>query len=174
MYNIVQMGEDANLKFDLGKSTWRPNFKSEYSMFGLDFERYAKCLSDLDSTSGLIHSVNVPSIELVQRYFAQLNVLYLNWRSLMNNKDKTTMLDGAINEAIKRKRQWETSMQLGSSYSKKLKLELVDLLNKFHMEILQIKQVIGIGIPVKRILSAKQKIKAGMNKTPNWEGLPEP
>jgi len=167
------MGADT----ELAKATWKPKFLSEFSMGGLDFERYNKWLDKADTTCATIQATDVPSIELVQQYFAEVNVLYKNWRAIISFKPLIEKIDAAVIQARTMKRQWETAIDLKTPFSKKRVLELVDLLNDLHTELLDIKQRIGLGIAVRKNLSVKQRIKMGMGVTDankKWENMPEP
>ena len=158
---------------DLNKSVWKPKFKSEFSMGELDFNRYDDWLKKSDYSSAVISSCEVPTLDQVQRYFAEINVLYKNWRSLISSVEIKKKLDEAIKNARNKKRGWENSISAGIQLNKFAIYGLIDLLDEIHTEILNIKQIIGLGIVVKKQLSMKEKIKQGVKPFSTQYDLPE-
>lgn len=158
----------------MNESKWRPKFVSEFSMGALDFERYNQWLKYTEYWSAEINSCDVPSIEMVQKYFAGLNILYKNWRPIIALKPVIDDLDEAIKLAKKEKRKWENSIKSGVPFSRILIQKIVDLLDDINTRLLYVKQVIGLGIVVKKNLTAKQRIKKGMGTGKFPETLPEP
>lgn len=157
----------------LNKPIFKPKFKSEFSMGELDFKRFDKWLDKADETSGYINSCIVPELELVQAYFSQLNVLYKSWRALISSVSIKNELDESIKEAKRMKRVWEESNNVGNPINNAYILSLVDLLDSIHTKLLDIKQVIGLGIVVKKMFTTKEKIKYGIRPRTNYSDLPE-
>jgi len=157
----------------LNKPTWKPRFVSEFSMGELDFRRYDKWLERTELSSAAINSTEIPNLDMVQRYFSELNVLYKSWRPLISIPKVTEELDSAMNQAKKLKRTWESSNKSGLPNNKIQILSLVDLLDSIHTKLLYIKQVVGLGIIVKRNLSTAQKIKRGVRGDRDLDNLPE-
>jgi len=68
-----------------------------------------------------------------------------------------------------KKRIWERSEISGQLVNLKIITEFVDILNEFYKDLMKMKQLIGLGIPVKRNLSATERIKMGM-RGPGMKG----
>ena len=157
----------------LNKPIFKPKFKSEFSMGELDFHRFDLWLGKADETSAIINSCIVPDIEMVQAYFSQLNVLYKSWRALISSQVVKQEIDDNIQKAKHMKRVWEESNQMGNPVNNHYILDLVDLLDSIHTKLLDVKQVIGLGIVVKRTFSTKEKIKYGIRPRTDFSDLPE-
>lgn len=155
------------------KDTWKPKFQSEFSMGEYDFKRFDTWLGRAELSSANINSCEVPDLEMVQRYFSEINVLYKSWRSLISSADLKLELDNMINEAKHNKRIWEQSRITGIELNKKTIFELVDSLDSIHTKLLDIKQIIGLGIVVKKVMSTKERIKYGLNPKRDLLNLPE-
>lgn len=160
---------------DLIKPSWKPKFLSEYSMGELDFNRFNDHLKFVEQFCGEINSTDIPTLSQCQNYFSGLNTLYKLWRPLVAIPSVTKAMDDSLIEAKKIKRMWESSTRNGMPFNDSTKLKLVDILDKFHTKLMDFKQIIGLGIVVKRNFSTKEKIKQGMNRTKtNNSYLPEP
>jgi len=147
---------------DLNKPNWKPKFQSEYSMGDLDFHRYDEHLKFIERFCGIINSKAIPDLEDIQNYFAGLNTLYKLWRPIIAVPTKVNELDNAIKTIRKEKRVWERSNASGSPFSTVLKLKISDELDSFHTRLMEMKQLIGLGIVVKRNLSMREKIRDGI------------
>lgn len=158
---------------ELNKPTFKPRFISEFSMGSLDFERYNEWLKYIEHWSAEINSSAVPNLEMCQHLFAGLVNIYDSWRPLIAIPDVTRQLDTAVFEARKLKRLWEQSNETGLQMSKSNIFRLVDLLGGIKTKLLGIKQVIGLGIVVKRNMTTREKIKAGVRGYKNFDNLPE-
>ena len=158
---------------ELNKPVWRPKFQSEFSMGEYDFKRFDLWLGRAELSSATINSCEVPDLDLVQRYFSELNVLYKCWRSLISSVDLKTELDKIIKDAKLQKRQWEQTRITGLELNKVNVFNLVDLLDSMHTKLLDIKQIIGLGIVVRKVMSAQEKIKYGLNVKKDFMNLPE-
>ena len=157
---------------ELNKPHFNPKFQSEFSMGEYDFKRFDIWLGRAELSSAIINSCEVPDLPTVQRYFSELNVLYKSWRSLISIPKITEELDEKINLSKEHKRKWENSLISGVDYNKSAIFQLVDLLDSIHTKLLDIKQKIGLGIVVKKVISTKQKIKYGLNPQHNLHDLP--
>ena len=155
------------------KDSWKPRFQSEFSMGQLDFERFNLWLGRAELSSAMINSCEVPTLDLVQRYFSELNVLYKSWRSLISSSEMKKELDEKIDIAKHKKRMWEQSLGTGNPVNKVIIFDIIDLLDAIHTKLLDIKQIIGLGIVVKKVMSAKEKIKYGLNNKKDFLNLPE-
>lgn len=158
---------------DETKPSFKPKFKSEFSMGEYDFKRYDLWLGRTELSSATIDSYDIPSLELVQRYFSELNILYKSWKPLISSPKLKEELNSMKREAKTKKRVWEQSRESGLEFNKNAIFYLVDLLDSFHEKLLEIKQVIGLGIVVKKSVSMKEKIKYGIRPKPEYSELPE-
>ncbi len=157
---------------DVGKETNKQGFVSEYSMGQYDFSRYNDWLKFIEKYSGEINSMAIPTLSQCQNYFSGINVLYKLWKPLISRKEIKEAYTKKIEKAKKLKRKWERSMVGGGMMSNTKILELVDILDDLHTELMATKQVIGLGIVVKRLYDSKEKIKSGMQKKVHGD-LPE-
>jgi len=161
------VGEEAN-------ANWKPKFLSEYSMGELDFLRYNEHLKNIEEYSGMINSTDVPTLELCQIFFAELNVLYKCWKPIISSADKISKLNVNLKEAKRIKRMWENSNRVGMPLGTPIKLKMADILDDFYTDLMEIKQIIGLGIKVNKSMTTKEKIKAGMRPGKSHYFLPEP
>ena len=155
------------------KTSWKPKFTSEFSMGQFDFARLDKTLTEVDRLSGLITSTDIPSLELMQQFFAQLKNLYDNFRPIIASATITSELDEMVKEGKRRKRNWEQSRASGLPVNKVIILEFVDLLDVFKTRLYDLKQVIGLGIQVRRNMTVAEKIKHGVHGHKDFDNLPE-
>lgn len=158
---------------DFNKPLFRPRFQSEFSMGEYDFKRYDVWLGRAESSSANINSCEIPSLEMIQRYFAELNVLYKCWRSLISSIALREDLDTQIKSAITEKRNWENAISSGIQFNKIALFKIIDSLDSIHTKLLDIKQIIGLGIVVKRVMTTKEKIRRGIKPLKNYNNLPE-
>ena len=149
---------------DINQPGYKPRFVSEYSMGSLDFARYNEWLKYIEHWGANINSTEVPTLDMVQHYFAGLNVLYKSWRAIIAVKSVVKEIDEAIEEVKKLKRVWENSVATGLPYNKVLIQNIVDKLDKIHTKLMDIKQKIGLGIVVRQNIGTKEKIKKGMGQ----------
>lgn len=157
----------------LNKAGWKPKFVSEFSMGSLDFERYNDWLKHCERWSAEINSTDNPSLDMVQNYFAGLNVLWKSWRPIVSVPSKVEEIDNAIKEGRKLKRFWEDSFKNNVPISLIKRRELIDLLDAIHTKLMETKQLVGLGIVVKKNLDTRGKIRAGMRRS-IYDRLPEP
>jgi hypothetical protein len=163
------MAEEEN------NSDWKPRFLSEYSMGELDFLRFNDHLKYIERISGEINSTDIPTLQQCQYYFAGLNVLYKLWRPIIASEMKLETLDNKIKEAKIIKRNWERADKIGLPFNDFIKIKMVDLLDEFHTILMDMKQIIGLGIKVQRNLTTRQKIRLGIKgNSKNIDLLPEP
>ena len=150
---------------ELNKPGFKPKYTSEFSMGMLDFIRYNKWLEYIEHWSASINSTIKPTLEMIQHYFAGLNVLWKLWRPIVSIPKVATEIDDAIEEAKKRKRVWERLENSSQQVNPVLINKLVDILDSVHTRLMYIKQVVGLGIVVKKNFSASERIKKGMRGT---------
>lgn len=158
---------------DINKPGWKPKFTSEYSMGEYDFKRINDTLVEVDRLSGFVNSTDLPNLKLMQDFFAQLKNLYDNFRPLLSAAPIVTEVDNIVKKAKELKRTWENSEQNNLLLNKVVKLNFVDLLNELKTKLYGIKQVIGLGIIVRRNLTTQEKIKRGVRGDRDFAGLPE-
>lgn len=158
---------------ELNKPVYKPKFVSEYSMGQFDFERYNKWLEYIERWSAEINSVHLPSLDMIQHLYSGLNVLYDNWRPIIAVATITEKIDAAFESAKEKKRVWEGNIKIGTTPTDKFILDLIDILMDIKRKLMDIKQIIGLGIMVKRNLSTEDKIKAGMGRGEKTGGMPE-
>lgn len=159
--------EEAN------KPDFKPRFLSEYSMGEYDFKRINDTLVKVDFFSSLVNSTHLPSLELMQNYFANLVNLYDNFRPIMSIPSVVNEIDSMIKESTKMKRLWERSIKNGTALNEYTILKFVDALNETKRKLYYIKQVIGLGIIIRKNLSTKEKIKMGVRGDTSLKNLPE-
>ena len=158
---------------DIVKNSWKPKFTSEFSMGQFDFARLDKTLTEVDRLSGLITSTDLPSLELMQAFFAQLKNLYDNFRPIISSGIITKELDEVVKEGKRRKRMWEQSKINSVPMPRNMILEFVDLLDALKTRLYDLKQVIGLGIQVRRNMTIAEKIKHGVHGHNDFSNLPE-
>jgi len=149
-----------------------PEFKAQFDMGQLDYERYNTWLEQCDKHSALINSSAMPTLQDVQNYFSALNVLYISWKTLIFSTIQKE-IEAKINKCKMDKRLWENNISSGMPMNKVIILRLVDTLNELHGQLMDIKQKIGLGIRVKRTMSTAEKIKTGIHGNSDFENLPE-
>lgn len=158
---------------DIIKNSWKPKFTSEFSMGQFDFARLDKTLTQVDYLSGLVTSTALPSLEMMQQFFAQLKNLYDNFRPIISNGSVTKELDLVVKEGKARKRQWENSQRTNTPLNPVKITDFVDLLDAFKTRLYDLKQVIGLGIQVRRNMTTAEKIKQGVHGNRDFSNLPE-
>lgn len=158
---------------EINKPGWKPKFTSEFSMGQLDFARIDKTLTETDFLAALVTSTDLPQLELMQRYFAQLKNLYDNFKPIISNAKVTEEIDGIIKKGKTLKRVWENSAKTSSHINKVRILEFVDLLDALKTRLYSLKQVIGLGIQVRRNMTTAEKIKQGVHGNKDFGQLPE-
>jgi hypothetical protein len=149
-----------------------PEFKAQFDMGQLDYQRYNMWLEQAEKCSAEINSCAVPTLQQVQNYFAALNVLYKCWKTLIFSTIQTG-LDKKIKSAKTDKRMWENNIASGMPMNKVIILRLIDTLDDLHTDLMDIKQKIGLGIRVKRTMSTAEKIKTGIHGNSDFENLPD-
>ena len=158
---------------EIAKPGWRPKFQSEYSMGELDFQRFNKTLENIDTLSSMVNSCYVPELELMQKFFSELINLYDDFRPLISVKSLSQEFDEIIDQGVTLKRLWENSKKNNLPMNKTKIFEFIDLTRKLKTKLYSIKQVIGLGIKVKRNMTPQERIEAGMRNKDYYGELPE-
>ncbi len=154
------MAEDYS---KVNEARYKPKFLSEYSMGQLDFIRYNEWLKYVEMYSAEINSTTEPTLEMVQHFFSGLVNLYDNWRPIIALKPVVESLDKMIEDAKLKKRLWENNQKSSMPTPLKLKREIIDILGNMKRKLMEVKQIIGLGIILKRNMSGREKIDMGMS-----------
>lgn len=156
------MMEEKNAEF-------RPRLKSKFSMGELDFIRYDMLLKNLDTIA--FNARHSPECEkLLMPWYSALYELYLNFRPILYETSKQELdinfrsLRSAIDTELFRinhnksdmGRVWAKSSATSVSYY------LIDKMDKVQMKLMEIKQICGLGISVKKEFSEKRLIKENL------------
>lgn len=163
--------EEAKTKESTG--SWRPKFQSEYSMGSHDFERYNQTLIKIDELSAIVNSTASPPLELMADFLSQLQNLYDNFRALISVGTLQKEYEKLFKEGIDLKRQWEQSKRSGTPFSKKKLFIFIDLCRNIKTKLYSTKQVIGLGIVVRKNMTTTQRIKKGIRGDSSFGNLPE-
>lgn len=158
---------------EINKNSWRPKFTSEFSMGQFDFARLDKTLTETDRLSSIVTSTDLPNLEMMQQFFAQLKNLYDNFRPIISHGNVIKELDAVVIEGKQRKRVWENARRSNMPFNQVKILEFVDLLDAFKTRLYSLKQVIGLGIQVRRNMSISEKIRQGVHGNKDFDNLPE-
>jgi hypothetical protein len=158
---------------DFNKPGWRPKFQSEYSMGELDFQRFNNTLVKIDELSAMVHSCHIPQLELMQQFFSHLVNLYDDFRPLISTENISLEFDEVILRGVELKRIWESSNKSGLPMNQFKIFEFVDLCKVLKTKLYSIKQVIGLGIMVRRNMTTSEKIRNGVHGDRSFRGLPE-
>jgi len=158
---------------DFNKPGWKPKFQSQYSMGEYDFARYDKTLSRIDELGAIVNSCYLPSLELMQQFFSELINLYDDFRPLISTENISKSFDAVVEQGVKLKRIWENSQKSNMPVNSYRIFEFVDLCRILKRKLYSIKQVIGLGIMVKRNMTTQEKIKRGIHGDTDFSSLPE-
>jgi len=134
--------------------------KADWSMTIYDFERYNILLKVADELAVRVRLFDSSSI---RDYYSVLRQLYINWRPLMDETMKTEF-DKSFNDArndIFRLKEFESTeiIEVGES---DLKMHVPIDLEQIHLELLEFKQLKGLGVPTRLELTEEQKLKRAM------------
>lgn len=158
---------------EINKPGWKPRFTSEFSMGEYDFKRINDTLIKVDYWSALINSTAVPTLEMMQNFFAELKNLSDNFRPIISVAKVTQEIDDIITVSKNMKRKWERASKAGIPTNEVQILKFVDMLNALKTKLYNIKQVIGLGIVVRKNLSTAEKIRRGVRGDNDLSNLPE-
>jgi len=135
--------------------------------------RYNETLKNIDILSAIVHSSSVPELELMQKFLAQLINLYDDLQPLFSNALIQEEINKIISETIRLKRVWENNKTSNMPINKVIVIQLVDLCRVLKTKLYYYKQVLGLGIQVKRMMTTAEKIKRGIRGDRNFANLPE-
>lgn len=167
--------ESNNNQGSLSKnSTYRPKFYSEYSMGSLDFERFNYWIKEADMWNAKINAKLVPELAEIQGFFSALFVLFTNWKAIIALPQIQEEYMKLFEDAKKMKRTWERNVKMGIHVGDNVAIQLGDLLCHIHIKLMETKQIIGLGIAVKKNLSIQERIKKGVRGSKDdFSDLPE-
>lgn len=136
MRNIV---EKKDIKF-------KPRFKAEFSMGQYDYVRYNRILEEADILAIKIGQMNIKTI------IPFFSVLKVFWRNIKPNVFETTKdnINGEFKK-INNMIDWRTKGLPNPPF------KIINKLEELHADLLEIKQIMGLGIQVKKELTKKQK-----------------
>jgi hypothetical protein len=140
----------------------KPKFlmKSEFSMGQYDFIRYDKILTTMDQ---LAIEVGMMNVDALKGFHAVLWELYKNFRPIIIDAKRTDYekrfreIKGKINQEISRSRGLEED-----SGELTVSDEIIDELDNLQMDLLEIKQLIGLGIMLGRTYTKEELIAKGL------------
>jgi len=128
-----------------------PSYKSEWNMGEKDFERFHKILSELDIKK---YKVTQGSLKQLFPYFSLLHLLYMNMRAIMR-KDIEKDIRSSLCDIEK-----FIDPRCFRLPKKKKTLDIViKQMYNIHEMLLEEKQRVGIGIPVRKQLSDSEKAR---------------
>lgn len=163
--------ENKNSVFKVGPK-WKPMMQAEYPMWGLDYERFNYWLKWMEYWAAAVNSKEAATLEELQNYFSTLNVLYKEWRAIIAIPKTAENYDRYMKEAKELKRRLEREKANGLPTNKVIIQRLTDTLDAIHTELMELKQLIGLGIPVRKNIKMKDKIKMGMGTDKKERILP--
>lgn len=136
-------------------------FKSEYSMGQYDFIRLDKILTLMDEYAIQVQLFNPDSLLL---FYGILWELYKNFRSILFESIRTKF-EKQFSQI--RKDVYDEVSRLNSLRNKGvvmpvISISIMDELDKIQMDLLEIRQIIGLGITVEKIESMKTKLERAM------------
>jgi len=135
----------------------KPRFKSEFSMGQLDFERYHEMLMVMDRVASRARMFESDSII---PFYSILKELYKNWRPIVFETKRKT-IDASFEKVDKDIIKWrnDQSRRFGNPNSPmaSFPIEILKGLEDIQTDILEIKQVIGLGIRVEKDLTPKKR-----------------
>ena len=136
------MAEEEKEVFDI--------YKAEYSMGQLDYNRYHQLLVAADE---LAIRVMMDEIQAIRQYASLLIQLYVNLKPLIykNNHEKWEEQRTEITDLLQHWKK-EGGMQ------QKFPVRLKELLLKFHEDLLEIKQRVGLGVIMEREDSQSERL----------------
>jgi len=131
----------------------RTVYKSQFSMGLLDFERYDKLLKEAD-----LHGVKLwtGDVNAIIPYFSALKQFYLQIRFIVVDKRGAEDLKFRIERYIANIEQ----LQARGGKTEYLIPRLKKDMEEFATMVYEIKQLVGLGIDVEKVMSAKKRWEA--------------
>jgi hypothetical protein len=145
--------------------TMKSKYKSEFSMGVYDFERLDTILKNIDDAS--VRSTCL-SKDAILPYFAATKQMYnflrpfitLSWK-----KNVTVKMDRVCEELWIKTLDWHIEDFRINKELSLYPLDLVKQIERFHSELLTIKQTFGFGLVMNRELATKSKIAKYLGTT---------
>jgi len=150
------MAEEASQKLRQAMGS-----KADWSMVVFDFERYNRLLQFADECALKLRTFD---LSVVNHYFSVLKQIYINWKPLMHHTyqehfDKNFKeISDMLYELEKFKKT--NAMETGEVRIQK-KLPLI--LEEIHIDLLEFKQLAGLGVPTRTELTEEQKLSRAMD-----------
>jgi len=136
------------------ETKFRPRFKSEFSMGGYDFERYHKMLKVLDNVATRARMFDPNAII---PYHSILKELYINWRPVIY-ETKKKVFDKMFEDIEKKIVSWTNeSRRVYGTDSFSFPSRIAKDLERIHIELLEVRQLIGLGIEVRKEITQRKK-----------------
>jgi len=145
------------------KPKFKAGYRVEFSMGALDFERHHEMLRALDRVAIFVRAKD---ISYIVSYYTILKELYINMKPLMYETVKKEFKEQfkEVEEMMKE----EEDVLLGKVVVDWLQddtddfpLDLARKLEEIHMELLEVRQIIGYGVPATREETTAAKFKRG-------------
>ena len=130
---------------------------AEHNMGSLDYFRFDALLKSADQLA-LYCKLPPFDTKIVMEYYKILDQLFLNFRAIMDRPSK---------EEIDKKFSAPKQKLFGGSITQTRKnlqidINLIDDLREMHKTILDVKQIIGYGVPVRRTESQSVRMKRAL------------
>lgn len=136
---------------------WKPNMKSEFSMGMLDFQRYDMILRSIDEMS---IQVSMSNPQALIPFYAALWDLYKNFRPVLI-PIAMEKYDKQFNE-VKNLVYNEMNVSNDANDSCSISQEIIEKLDNLHIDLLQMRQIIGLGIVLTQDLSFEERLRKGL------------
>lgn len=126
-------------------------YKSQFSMGQYDFIRFHELLLKLDALSIELNSGNYQNISV---YYACLKTLFRSWRKLINETTKKE-----IEELLVFLKDYVVRISSVANNSGEFTFpaEVLDKIDKVHDELMDQKQIIGLGIVINKTVTAEER-----------------
>jgi len=115
----------------------------------LDYLRFDKILKAVDTYGFLTNSGD---IDFLRSYYSSLFQLYVNWRTILY-KDEQQLLDKKFKELDRLITDYFSSKKKNNIFLGRI----IERLNEINIRLIDLKQRIGLGVPLKQVISGKRK-----------------
>ncbi len=132
---------------------FKPRLRSEFGMGQFDFIRYARLL---DKADVLMEEVLNYNLKAIMPFFVILRVIYANFRPIVF-ETKRTEFQKKFNEIKKLIEDWQKKSE--EEGKTQIPITLIDKLETFYQDLLELKQIINLGIRTEREESPLTKLK---------------
>lgn len=125
-----------------------PNIKSEFSMGLFDFKRFSELLHAMDEFR---FRIRLKPTVYAMPFFSALDAFYVNIRPVLNKKQQ----EGCDKEIS----SIESELM---SKKGRISYNLICQMTKFHRELLNYKQIAGLGLAIQSVKSSSKRAKVIM------------